>query len=471
MPSKPTSDRALDHGRTATPLFRAVARPIQAFFRLEAASGIVLLACALVALAWVNLLGPDGYRAIFESTVAIAVGDAAVRVTALQIVNDGLMTVFFFLVGMEIKRELSVGELRAVRQAVLPAVAAAGGMLVPAAVFLAFNRGGAGGAGWGIPMATDIAFCVGVLTLLRTRVPHALVMFIMALAIFDDIGGILVIALFYGGAIEPLGIVAAAAVTAILALMSARCVRSAAAYAVAGALLWYSFHWAGIHAAIAGVVLGLAIPARARRAPREVLDALARHANDLVQRPSDEELDAEAVLEVGDRLDELEAPLDRFVRHLHPWVAFGIMPLFALANSGVDLRALGASALVGRVTVGVALGLFVGKQLGIFGFTLAAVRLGLAGAPGGAPLAKLYGVSIVAGIGFTVALFIASLAYPGRSDLLSEAKLGILAASLASGLVGALVLRLTPRVGSAGRDEERPRATARRLEPGRQPAG
>ena len=434
--------------RAARPLFGAVVRPIQAFFRLEAASGIVLLLCAVAALAWVNLLGAASFRAVFDEPIALAVGDATIRFTPLRLVNDALMTVFFFLVGMEIKRELTVGELRTRSQAMLPAIAALGGMIAPAAIFLFVNAGTPGQAGWGIPMATDIAFCVGVLTLLRRRVPHALVVFITALAIFDDIGGILVIAVFYGGRLDARWLVAAAAVCAVLFAMSRRYVQSAAAYVLAGALLWYALHAGGVHATIAGVVLGLAIPARAKSAPREVLEALSERTEALLSRPSDEACDAEAVMALGERIDELEPLLDRFVHRLHPWVAFGIMPLFALANSGVDLRGLAPAQVTGRVALGVALALFAGKQLGIFLFTVAAVKLGLARFPGQASLAKVLGVSIVAGIGFTVALFIAALAYPADAALLDEAKLGILAGSLASGVVGAAVLRLTPPVSS-----------------------
>ena len=436
--------------RTAAPLplFAAVVRPLQAFLRLEAASGIILLGCAMAALALANSAASDAYRAFFGAPLQLAVGPVSVRFTVAELVNDGLMTVFFFVVGMEIKRELVAGELRTARQAALPLVAALGGMLAPAAIFLAFNWSGPGRPGWGIPMATDIAFCVGVLTLLRSRVTHALVVFVTALAIFDDIGGILVIALFYGHGLSLPWLGAAVLVSAALVAMSRAFVRNGLAYAAAGALLWYALHHAGIHATIAGVVVGLAVPARARSRPREVLEALARRASELLRTRADEELDSAAILEVEERLEDLEPPLNRFIHLLHPWVAFGIMPLFALANSGVDLRALEPSQLTGPIAVGTAVALFVGKLAGIFSFTWLAVRLGAAPMPGGASAAKLLGVSTVAGIGFTVALFIAALAYPGDPALLDEAKVGILAGSLVSGLAGAVILRLTRRVAA-----------------------
>jgi NhaA family Na+:H+ antiporter len=441
MPGPPSNGTTvLDR---AVPLFGAVIRPIQAFFRLEAASGLVLLACAVAALAWVNLGGAESYRAVLDHPLALGAGGATARFTVHALVNDGLMTVFFFLVGMEIKRELAVGELQTPARALLPAIAAVGGMLVPAGIYLAFNAGGPGRASWGIPMATDIAFTIGVLTLLRNRVPHALVVFVTALAIFDDIGGILVIALFYGHGLHLPWLVAAAALAALALAMGRRRVRSGAAYLAVGAALWVALHHGGIHATIAGVVLGMAIPARPRDPPREVLAGLAAHVGELLRRTADEDLDRAAVLRIEERLEDLEAPLDRFVHALHPWVAFGIMPAFALANSGVDLTALDRSQLAGPVALGTGLGLLAGKLAGIFAFTAAAVKARLAPVPGDASLAKLAGVSIVAGIGFTVALFIAGLAFPDDPGLLDQAKVGILGGSLAAGVIGAAVLRAT----------------------------
>lgn len=440
--------------RTAAPLFAAVVRPIQAFLHTEAAGGVVLLGCAVLALALANSPLSGGYRAILAAPLALRAGPLGISFTLAELVNDGLMTVFFFVVGMEIKRELAIGELRTLRQALLPLVGALGGMIVPAAVFLAFNGGTPAAAGWGVPMATDIAFCVGVLTLLRSRVPYALVVFVTALAIFDDLGGILVIALFYGRGLEPAWLALAGGATAVLVLMGRASTRSPVLYAGVGAVLWLALHHGGIHATVAGVITGLAIPARARRAPRSVLRDLAAHADRLLRTPEDEELDGAAVAELEERLEELEAPLTRLVGALHPWVAFGIMPVFALANAGVDLRALEPAQLAGPVAVGTALALFIGKQVGIFASTWLAVRAGLAPMPGGASAAKLLGVSAVAGIGFTVALFIAGLAFAGSPQLLDEAKVGILGGSLVAGLAGAAVLRMTSPAGVPSSDAE-----------------
>jgi NhaA family Na+:H+ antiporter len=429
-------------------IFRAAARPIQEFFELEAASGIVLLVAAAAALAWANLGGAAAYRALVDTPFALSAGPLSAAFTLREVVNDGLMTLFFFLVGMEIKEEMVLGELRTPRQASLPLVGALGGMFVPAATYVAFNRGGPGLAGWGVPMATDIAFTIGVLTLLRSRVPRALVVFVTALAIFDDIGGILVIAVFYGHGVHAVGLAAAAAVGAGLFLLSRRQVFAATPWALGGVLLWYAFHHAGIHATLAGVALGLAIPARPRIAPREVVEALARHAGALVAGRSgpDDELDWESIRGIERTLEATEAPLARFTSALHPWVAFGVMPVFAFANSGVEVGGLSPERLGGPVVVGTAVALFAGKQLGIFAFTATAVKLGLASVPGGAGWARLLGVSMVAGIGFTVALFIAGLAFADSPALLDEAKVGILAGSLAAGVAGALVLRATPPV-------------------------
>jgi NhaA family Na+:H+ antiporter len=424
-------------------LFRAAVAPIRAFLALEASGGILLLACALAALAWVNLGSAATYHAFFAFPITLGLGHAAFTFTVHQLVNDGLMTLFFFVVGMEIKRELAVGELRAWAQAVLPAIAALGGMIVPALIFIAFNRGGLGAHGWGIPMATDIAFCVGVLQLLRSRVPHALVVFVTALAIFDDIGGILVIALFYGQGIDLVWILASGGLVAVLVGLARAQVRQGLAYAVVGGLLWYALHHAGVHATIAGVIVGLAIPARSRTAPRAALAALAAHTAGLLERSPEPDLDTDALLEIEGALEELEPPLTRFVHLLHPWVAYLVVPLFALGNAGVDLRQAEVGQLLGPVALGTAGGLVLGKLVGIFTFTAIAVRVGLAPMPGGVSHAKLAGVSLAAGIGFTVALFIASLAYPGHPELLDEAKIGILGGSLLAGVGGVVALRFT----------------------------
>jgi NhaA family Na+:H+ antiporter len=429
-------------------LFDMAVWPLQAFLRLEAASAILLFACAVAAFAWANV-DPENYRRTFETRLSLAAGDAAVSFTVRELIDDGLMTVFFFVVGMEIKRELVLGELDSVAKATLPAVAALGAMFLPSAIYLAFNAGGPGRAGWSVPMATDIAFCVGVLRLLADRVPRPLVVFVTALAIFDDIAGILVIALFYGSGMNASWLGIAAALVVLLAWMNNRHVVSGLAYALVGGALWHALHHGGVHATMAGVVLGLAIPARPRTSGRAVLQALAGQVAELDGAEGGAEPEGARIHLIEKRLEALQSPLSHFTHVLHPFVAFLVMPLFALANSGVTVRDMDARDLVAPVALGTAAGLFVGKQLGVFVFTMLAVRLRLAPMPGGARKAQLFGVGIVAGIGFTVALFIAGLAFHDAPRFLDQAKLGILIGSGASGVVGFVFLRLLPQRGSA----------------------
>ena len=431
-------------------LFTDVLRPIQEFFRLEATSGVVLLVAAVIALAAANSPLAGAYRALLDFPIQLGAGGATASFSLQELVNDGLMAVFFFLVGMEIKRELVVGELRTPARAMLPALAALGGMLVPGSIFFLLNRDGPGRQGWGIPMATDIAFCVGVLTLLRGYVANGLKVFLTALAVFDDLGGIVVIALFYGHGVQLAWLGASAAMLGVLFALNRLYTRNGLLWTAAGVALWYALGRGGIHPTISGVFLGMAIPALPRRPLREILRALHEHASRLLSRPEDADLEAAEVLMIEEHLEDVEAPLTRFVHLLHPLVAFLIMPLFALVNSGVRLDAGAAQALWTAVPMGAALGLFLGKQLGIFLTTWAAVKLGWAPMPGGAPLRKLYGVAIVGGVGFTVALFVAQLSYPGHPELLDQAKMGILLGSLVAGVTGYTLLRLSGRVDLAG---------------------
>lgn len=423
-------------------LFGAVVRPLQAFLRLQAASGIFLLLSALAALVWANLHG-QSYAALFVKPHFLRVGDVAASFSLRALINDGLMTFFFFAVGLEVKRELVIGELDTLAKASLPAIGALGGMILPAGIFLLWNWGRPGERGWGIPMATDIAFCVGILTLLKDRIPHSLVVFLTALAIFDDIGGIMVIAVVYGHGLDVRWLLPAAGLCLVLLAMNRQHVGSGIAYALVGVILWYVVHHGGIHAPIAGVIVGLFVPAQPRRPARKVLDELYAYIGGLEAKPPDEALDAAEVHMIEQKLEQMRTPLSRLVHRLHPVVSFVIMPLFALANAGVPMAASGLASLASPVTLGTGVGLFVGKQAGIFGLTLLAVRLRLAPMPSQSTLPKLFGTSILAGVGFTVALFIADVAFEDNLPLLNEAKLGILLGSLAAGALGLLVLGLT----------------------------
>jgi NhaA family Na+:H+ antiporter len=320
-------------------------------------------------------------------------------------------------------------------------------VVLPALIFVALNRGTPGEKGWAIPMATDIAFSIGCLVVLGDRVPRALLIFLTALAIFDDIAGILVIALFYGGGIH-LGALGWVALLTLGIHIAARLgVESALAYAAGGLGLWFAFHHAGIHGTLAGVLLGLLVPAVTRRPVREVLGEVRKHS--VLTLEMSETLNTGDLLYLRDEVRDAVPPLQRFEHVLHPWVAYLVMPLFGLANSGVSLAGVTPASLTSPVFLGIAVGLFVGKQLGIFAFTWAAVKLGAASVPGGAPWPNVYGVAMVAGVGFTVALFIANLAFGGDPARLDEARLGVLVGSLVSGVSGILVLRALPAPGRA----------------------
>jgi Na+:H+ antiporter, NhaA family len=431
------------------PVFDVVAKPLRVFLRMEAASGILLFAAAVVAMAWANSRFAASYFGLFATPLGASVGTSTAAFDVLALVNDGLMTVFFFLVGMEIKRELVRGELSSREAALMPAIAALGGMMVPGAIYFALNHDGPGRGGWGIPMATDIAFAVGCMSLLRARVQNGLVVFLTALAVFDDIGGILVIAFFYGGGLHLAWLGVALATTGALYVCNRWYVRSGVVWLLGGAVLWYALHHGGVHATIAGVVLGLMIPARGLSAPRDVLRALHAHVGAVVAKPADAEIERAELLAIEEKIEDLEAPLDRFVNLLRDVVVFGVMPLFAFANSGVSLAGMDRGDVASPIALGVALGLFAGKQVGVYATTILAAKVMRAPLPGNGTKPKLWGTSIVAGIGFTVALFIASLAFPDDARLLDQAKLGILCGSLLSAVVGYGVLRLTGRIAQA----------------------
>jgi NhaA family Na+:H+ antiporter len=422
--------------------------PFQRFARTESAGGVVLIACTLVAVAWANSRWASEYHHLLQTPLAFRVGGRVVDYPLHHWIDDGLMAVFFFLVGLEIKREVLVGELASARRAALPIAGALGGMLVPAAIYAAVNAGGPGERGWGIPMATDIAFAIGVLALLGRRTPLALRVFLTALAIVDDIGAVVVIALFYTERIAwaPLG--AAFVLLAAMGAANALGVRAPLVYLAFGIGVWAAFVQSGVHATIAGVLAALTVPARTRidtagfvdrgRALLNELDAAGQEGPGVLASRRQEA----AIHEMERTCEHAQAPLQRIEHALQPWVAFGIIPLFALANAGVELRGLGP-ALLSRVTLGVLLGLAIGKPVGITLFAWLAVRLRMAALPRGATWRALHGVSWLGGIGFTMSLFITALAFV-RGEGVAEAKVGIFAASILAGLVGWLLLRGLP---------------------------
>ena len=409
-------------------------RPLVDFIHTEAAGGVVLLAATLVALLLANSPWSEAYQSFWHTPFSIEAGPLHLSLDLQEVVNDGLMAVFFFVVGLEIKRELVEGELRGVRRAALPAIAAVGGMVVPAAIYLLVNAGGPGEGGWGIPMATDIAMAVGVLSLLGSRVRPSLKLFVLALAIVDDIGAILVIALFYSGGITLAPLLGAAGAVALVVVMRSIGIQAVVAYIVAGVILWLFLHEAGIHATIAGVILGLMAPTQPARR------------SDMIDESELTDLSTPRAARQTAVAARQSVSVVEWLEHgLHPWTSFVILPIFALANAGIPLSSEALEGAAGSpITLGVILGLVVGKTVGITAFAWLAVRTRAGELPEGATWPAITGVAAVAGIGFTVAIFIAGLAFedPGMQDL---AKIGILGGSLLAAVLGALLLRLPGR--------------------------
>lgn len=430
---------------------RVLLPPVQEFISREVSGGIVLLAAAAVALIWANSPWDGQYFDLWGSVLTVDAGIFRISEDLQHWVNEALMAIFFFVVALEIKREVLHGELAGVRLAALPAAAALGGMIVPALLFAAFNAGGNGARGWGIPMATDIAFALGVLALLGNRIPSQLRLFLLALAIVDDMGAILVIALFYTNdlALGSLGI-AALLVLAILLMQRLR-VRGFTPYALAGLALWVAVFESGVHATIAGVVLGLLTPSTPHLTARTFFDSARGLLSDFRRafRARNAERTELLVEEMEALSRETEAPLERLERVLHPWSSYVVLPVFALANAGISLSGNAISdATSSSVTIGVMVGLLAGKLAGILGAAWLAVKLRIAKLPAGVGWRHLAGAALLGGIGFTVSLFITGLAFDDARPT-GDAKIGILAASVAAGLAGYWFLRLVPRPAAA----------------------
>ncbi|MEX1194191.1 MAG: Na+/H+ antiporter NhaA [Dehalococcoidia bacterium] len=422
-----------------------VVRPLQGFIHTEVLSGGVLLLAAIAALVWANSPWDEEYFDLFATVLSIDAGIVRIDEDLRHWINDGLMALFFFVVGLEIKRELWRGELAGFNRAVLPVVAAAGGMAVPAILFTAFNAGGDGSHGWGIPMATDIAFALGILALLGRRISSQVRLFLLALAIVDDIGAIIVIAVFYTSDIALDSLAIAVVLLGVVYLLIRFGVREANLYLILGVCIWVAMHESGVHATIAGVALGLLMPVdpfySVKRFGESMTGLLARF------REVETRQDTEAAEEYLGQMEELvqgtEAPVGRWERQLHPVTSFFVVPLFALANAGVVITGDSVEdAVSSPISQGVAFGLILGKPLGIFGATWLAVRLGVASLPRSMNWGHVLGVGLLGGVGFTVALFINELALDGP-DLIEEGKLGILAGSLLSAVLGFSALWLS----------------------------
>lgn len=447
-------------------LVRAAGRPLERFLRVEAASGVLLLVSAAVALVWANSAWAEGYIQLWHTPLGVRVGDFVFERSLEWVVNDGLMVIFFFVVGLEIRREIHCGELSEWRRAALPAAAALGGMLVPAGLYLAWAGDSPTRSGWGVPMATDIAFAVGILTLLGQRVPAAVRVLLLALAVIDDLGAIVVIALFYSSGIALSGLLVAAAGLGAVLLMQRLGVRAKLVYILPALVVWGGTYAAGIHPTIAGVIIGLVTPVRAWLGPTGFVEGVRNELEQLGASPtslSAHEL-AGSLHHVDVARREAMSPAESLIEMLHPWVAFVIMPVFALANAGVVVTSTSLDAASWRVVTAVAGGLVIGKPVGVLLACWVMLRTRIARLPAGVTGRHLIVLGSVAGVGFTMALFIAQLAFTDVR-LLAAAKLGILVASASAAalalILGRLLLQASVAPGSAPTADDAESSTER----------
>jgi len=451
----PHPDIRRSWARSDRPVPRRILRPLQEVLETSTASGLVLLGGVIIALAWVNSPWAGSYDALFSTRISVGIADLRVAGDLHFWINEGLMAIFFLVAGLEIKRELTTGELRRIRAALLPVVAAAAGMAVPALLYLAIVGTGPGGRGWGVPMATDVAFALGVLALAGARVPGGLRPLLLALAIVDDIGSVAVVALFSAGSVSSIWFAVAVGVSALVVLLPRIHVRATVVYVVLGMTLWYVMHRAGLHPALAGVVVGLLTPSEPFQRPHAVSEEAHRTADRTEDEPSPPDADAHEWLRLAELSRDAVSPLTRVEHILLPWSSFVILPLFALANVGVELSASSLAAAAGSaVAWAILIARIGGKLLGIWGGAVVASRLRLVDLPIGVRSTHLLGMAAAAGAGFTVSLFIAQVAFGPESPLLAHVKISLLVASVIAGALGWTILRLSSV--STG-DEELPR--------------
>lgn len=427
-----------------------IVSPLENFLALETASGILLMIATVIAMFWANSPWYESYHHIVHLPVALTIGSLSLDNSLAHWVNDGLMVIFFFVVGLEIKAELIRGELSSPKKAALPMFAALGGMVVPAGIYAYFNNGLVSHSGWGIPMATDIAFAVGVLTLMGKRVPFALKVFLLALAIVDDLGAVLVIALFYTADISKEALGFAGLTFGLVTLFRYAGIRSLLVYTVLGVIAWFFVLRSGVHATVAGVILGLMTPLEAytrKETLSEQLTKIAHEIEDLVSNEDSQSMNESTI----HKLDQVKktaveslSPLERIIHALHPWVSFVIMPVFAFVNAGVhiDFSTIG-QVFQSHITIGIILGLFVGKPVGVLIFSFIACKLKISELPKGVTWTHMLGAGALAGIGFTMALFISNLAL--NTDLEVYSKVGILTASVLSAFLGIFIFMLRPK--------------------------
>ncbi|MBP1749324.1 MAG: Na+/H+ antiporter NhaA [Deltaproteobacteria bacterium] len=444
-----------EHHYPLEPLFGKILSPFERFLKRTTSGGIILMCTTLLTLIVASSPWGDAFRHLWETPIRIGVGIHNIEMSLHVWVNEGLMALFFLLVGLELKREVMVGELSSMRNTVLPVAGALGGMLAPALIYFLFNQSGPASAGWGVPMATDIAFAVGILVLLAWRIPRNLIIFLTALAIADDLGAVLIIALFYTQAIDMTLLFVAAGLLSILILCNRGGIRHALPYGILGVLLWLALLKSGIHATLAGVLLAFTIPARPVYTPQQFDERLhelrnAFHATAVNGEEINVPLGIDRMTAIAANLEkassDVQSPQQRMEHHLSSWVTFVVIPLFAMTNAGLDVLSIPfREVVVQPVTLGVILGLFFGKFFGITSFAWLAVRLGFARLPSGVQWRHILGVAWLGGIGFTMSLFVGQLAFAGRPSLFEEARLGIIIASLISAITGLAWLYLSAR--------------------------
>ncbi|CAA6820616.1 MAG: Na+/H+ antiporter NhaA type [uncultured Sulfurovum sp.] len=431
--------------------FKRVSTPFEHFLHAQTTTGMVLMFMTILALILANSPFAESYMHFFHTYIDFNVGSWKLSHTIHHWINDGLMAIFFFIIGLEIKREILVGELSNVKAAVLPIIAAIGGMVVPALIYFSINSGGEGANGWGIPMATDIAFAISALVLLGNRVPRALVAFLVALAIVDDLGAVLVIAIFYTEQIQTLPLMLAGASFLIMLAFNRFGIHMILPYFIVGLFMWFFMLESGVHATIAGVIAAMAIPSKPKRTPDSFAQDIRDKLDDFEKLPfkPDHTVDKEqkAILtNIQDRIDAVSTPSLRLEHSLHLPVALIVIPLFALANAGIsiDFSSIG-STIMSPISIGIILGLILGKVLGIFGLAWIAVKLKIAQLPEGSSMSQIFGVAFLGAIGFTMSIFVADLAFINNPELIFQAKVGILAASLFAGLFGYFWLRFVSK--------------------------
>ncbi|KUG03520.1 na+/h+ antiporter nhaa type [hydrocarbon metagenome] len=437
-------------------LFRHIMKPVSKFVDGKMLGSVLLLVAAIIAFAWANSGYSNSYFALWNTPVAFSIGEYVISESLGHWVNDGLMVIFFFVIGLEIKREVLVGELSSVQKAALPAVAALGGMLVPAIIYGVINQGGPGSAGWGIPMATDIAFSLGCLLVLGSLIPLSLKVFLLALAIVDDLGAILVIALFYTDKISMVSLSIGILILLVSILLNKKGVRKTYPYVLLGIALWVAFLLSGIHATIAGVLLALTIPARARYDQEK----FRKETNNIIQEFPEKDFRIMMVDEAQRSMmhklkytvDNMDTPLQKLEDNLYPLVSYFIIPIFALANAGVNMaQGSEGTSLINPISIGIIAGLFLGKQLGITLFAWLAVKLGLALLPEKVDWSQIWAVSCLAGIGFTMSLFITNLAFVDSISIY-QAKIAIIIGSILSAVLGIAIFLFSGK-RNAGKDQ------------------